>query len=246
MPFDDQGPDIQQLRVDLAAALRLADRQGLSEGIDNHFSVAIDAERFLVNPYGPHWSEMRASDMLTITLDGEVENGDGPADDTAFFIHSRIHALVPRARAVLHTHMPYATTLACLETCEILPISQNAMDFVGRTAHDPDYNGLVFDAAEGDRLAALIEDADTLFLANHGVIVIGPTIAEAYQRLYFLERVCQLQVLALSTGQPLRRVPAEVVAKTALQVRDGVDASSSATFAAWKRLLDRDGADYAA
>jgi ribulose-5-phosphate 4-epimerase/fuculose-1-phosphate aldolase len=232
--------------VDLAAALRLAVRFGFNEGIDNHFSLMVPGttDRFLLNPWGFHWDEVRASDLLVVDAAGKLISGPVQPEATAFFIHSRIHRGVPHAKCVLHTHMPYATALTTLANGRIEPISQSAMRFWGHVAYDDQYNGLVLDDAEGDRLTAAIGDKRVLFLANHGVVVIGETVAHAFNDLYHLERVCQLQCIAMQTGRPLRRLTAEAIATTSKQI-DAELENAGLHFNALKRLLDRDGSDYA-
>ena len=234
-------------RIDLAAAHRLAVRHGFSEGVCNHFTLAVPDhdDRFLVVRHGLHWDEVTATNLLTVDLDGTVVAGEGAVETSAFCIHAPIHAARADARCVLHTHMPYATTLTMLEGARLEPVHQTALRFVGEVAYDDAYNGLAFDRAEGERLAAALGDKAVLFLANHGVIVVGPTVGVAYDRLYYLERACQTLVLALATGLPLRRLAPEVVARTKAEYT--ADAPyEEAHFAALKRLLDRDGVDYAA
>ncbi len=226
-------------REDLAAALRLAACLGFHEGICNHFSLMVPgtADRFLINPQGVHWHEMTPAHLVTLDRDGNRISGDATVEPTAFHIHTRIHLGLPRARCVLHTHMPYATSLTTLQDGRLLPISQTACTFHGRVAYYRDYNGLVFDEAEGDRMVAALADADILFLANHGVMVTAADVAQAFNDLYYLERACQLQVLALSTGQALRIIPDETARRTAEQFR--VDSAEQVPlhFAALKRLL---------
>ncbi len=233
-------------KVDLAAALRLAVRFGFNEGIDNHFSLMVPGttDRFLLNPWGLHWDEVRASDLLVVDAAGKLISGAVEPEATAFFIHSRIHRGVPHAKCVLHTHMPYATALTTLANGRIEPISQSAMRFWGHVAYDDQYNGLVLDDAEGDRLTAAIGSSRVMFLANHGVVVIGESVAHAFNDLYHLERVCQLQCIAMQTGRPLRRLTAEAIATTSRQI-DAELENAGLHFNALKRLLDRDGSDYA-
>jgi ribulose-5-phosphate 4-epimerase/fuculose-1-phosphate aldolase len=234
------------VRVDLAAAFRLAARLGLHEGICNHFSLALPGarDRFLLNPYGPHWSELRAGDLLEVDAAGKVMAGRGIVDATAFFIHSRIHRGNGRAFCVMHTHMPQATALTTLANGRLDWISQTSAKFYDRVAYYDHYDGLVLDDDSGDRLCAALGDKAVLFLANHGVVVTGDTVAQAFDDLYYLERACQLQLLAYQTGRPLRRLPDALVRRTAQQMR--ADAQSAVDhFAALKRLLDRDEADYA-
>lgn len=237
---------LTRARIDLAAALRLAARFDLNEGICNHFSYA-PPERpgaFLVNPFGIHWSQLTASDLLLVAYDGKVLEGDGELEVTAFCIHSRIHREHPRAACVLHTHMPYATTLAALEDTPLEPISQNALRYYNDVAYDNDYNGIATAVEEGERMARALGDKRVLFLANHGVMVVGPNIAKAFEDLYYLERACQVQVLAHSTGRPLRRVSGNVAGATfkdpAAQMH-----YAEAHFAALKRLLDAEDRSYA-
>src|SRR5687768_8534325 len=208
------------MRVDLAAAFRLAVRLDLHEGVCNHFSVMLpDGKTFLLNRYDLHWSEVTASNLLALDAQGNVLEGEGEFEKTAFYIHSRIHLGNPRATCVLHTHMPYATALTLLEGGRLEMVEQNALRFHDDIAYDDTYNGLVVDNAEGDRLARVLGGKRVLFLASHGVIVVGPTVAEAFDALYYLERACRLQVLARSTGGKLRPVRSDVVAATCRLMR---------------------------
>ncbi len=236
---------LTQARIDLAAALRLAARFDLNEGICNHFSYA-PAERpdcFLVNPFGKHWSQLTASDLLLVGYDGKVLEGTGELETTSFCIHSRIHQQNPRAACVLHTHMPYATTLTSLEDTPLEPISQNALRYYNDVAYDDGYNGIATEVEEGLRMAKALGDKRVLFLANHGVVVVGATIAKAFEDLYYLERACQLQVLAHSTGRPLRRVSDNIAGAT-FKDPEAEQHYANAHFAALKRLLDAEDASY--
>ena len=161
-------------RIDLAAAFRLAVRLDLHEGVCNHFSVMLaDGRTFLLNRYGLHWSEVAASNLIALDADGNILAGDGEYEKTAFYIHSRIHLGSPHAACVLHTHMPYATALTLLEGGRLEMVEQNALRFYDDIAYDDTYNGLVVDNAEGDRLARTLGNKRVMFLANHGVIVVG-------------------------------------------------------------------------
>jgi ribulose-5-phosphate 4-epimerase/fuculose-1-phosphate aldolase len=232
-------------RVDLAAAFRLAVRLDLHEGVCNHFTLMLpDGKRFLLNPYGLHWSEVTASNLLALDADGKVLEGEGEFEKTAFYIHSRIHLHNPRAACVLHTHMPYATALTLLENGRLEMVEQNALRFHDDIAYDDTYNGLVVDNAEGDRLARVLGSKRVLFLANHGVIAVGPSVAEAFDLLYYLERACRLQVLARSTGGRLRAVRPEVVRETYRMILADTPKYAGAHFTALKRILDREEPDY--
>jgi ribulose-5-phosphate 4-epimerase/fuculose-1-phosphate aldolase len=231
----------QAARVDLAAAFRLAVRLDLHEGVCNHFSVMLaDGQTFLLNRYGLHWSEVSASNLLALDADGQIVGGEGEYEKTAFWIHSRIHVANPHAACVLHTHMPHATALTLLEDGRLEMIEQNALRFHNEIAYDDTYNGLVVDHTEGDRLARVLGDKRVLFLANHGVIVVGPTVAEAFDSLYYLERACRLQVLARMMGGKRRSVPADVVERTYRLLRRDAPQYAGAHFSALKRLLDRE------
>ncbi len=233
------------MRVDLAAAFRLAVRLDLHEGVCNHFSAMLpDGKRFLLNRYGLHWSEVSASNLLALDAAGKVLEGEGEYEKTAFYIHARIHVANPRATCVLHTHMPYATALTLLEGGRLEMVEQNALRFHDDIAYDDSYNGLVVDDAEGDRLARALGAKRAMFVANHGVIVVGPSVAEAFDALYYLERACRLQVLARSvvanSGGKLKPVRPEVVRTAYRMMLADAPKYADAHFGALKRILDRE------
>jgi ribulose-5-phosphate 4-epimerase/fuculose-1-phosphate aldolase len=224
---------------DLAAAFRAAAHHGFNEGIDNHFSLAVPGhdDLFLLNRYGPHWSEITERDILTIDLDGNVVDGDGEWELSAFMIHRGCHQARPSARAVFHTHMPYATALSLTVGGFDTKLSQNSMLFHNRVAH-LSYGGLVDAAEEGRRFGEVIGDEITVvMLDNHGVMVIGEDVPDAWQKLYFLERASQIQVLAQSTGQPLIRVSDAIAEHTAAQWLKEKPKTPTA-FAAVMRVVD--------
>jgi ribulose-5-phosphate 4-epimerase/fuculose-1-phosphate aldolase len=233
------------MRVDLAAAFRLAVRLDLHEGVCNHLSVMLPGGKaFLLNRYGLHWSEVTASNLLALDADGRLLEGEGEFEKTAFYIHSRIHLAHPGATCVLHTHMPYATALTLLEGGRLEMVEQNALRFHNDIAYDDVYNGLVVDNAEGDRLARALGSKRVMFLANHGVIVVGPTVAEAFDLMYYLERACRLQVLGRSmmanSGGKFRAVRPEVVEQTYKLILADAPKYAGAHFEALKRILDRE------
>lgn len=227
-------------RIELACALRSAARMGLGEGICNHFSAEVPGRpgHFLINPQGLHWSEVTPADLVTVDAQGNKIAGKHEVEPTAFFIHGAAHRSKPDAKCVLHTHMPFATTLTVVHGGRVEPVSQVALKFYGRTAYDENYNGLALDEAEGARIVAGLKNADVLFLANHGIIVTGPAIDVAFDDLYYLERACMLQVLGMGTGRPLRMVPERIARVTAAQMTD--DTQARLHFIALQRLLDRD------
>jgi ribulose-5-phosphate 4-epimerase/fuculose-1-phosphate aldolase len=241
-----------QARIDLAACYRLADRFGLNEGIDNHLTLLAPGhtDRFLLAPFGMHWSEVKASDFMVVDFNGRVVSGHGSVEDTALYIHQPVHRLSPQGRCVLHTHMPYATALCMLENPRLEMAVQSALGFYNDVAYDANYNGLALDGSEGERLARALGEKSVLMMGNHGVLVVGDTVPRAFERLYFLERAAQAQVLALSTGRPLRLIPEPVVKMTVSQFGTcgtvGGRDRAELHFEALKRVLDRAHSDYAA
>lgn len=234
--FDD--PHVTSLRNDLALALRAAAHFGLGEGICNHFSVALPGESglFLLNPRGLMWSEVRAEDIVVVDEAGNVVEGRHEVEPTAMFIHAAIHRIAKKA-CVLHTHMPYATALTLTVDCGIdTTLSQNAMRFHGRVALDHEYNGLALGVGEGERIAHALKGRDVGFLGNHGVVVCGERVDYAFDDLYYLERACAAQVIALSSGRPLRPVNAELAQRVADQVQ-GERLQSELFFNALRRTL---------
>jgi ribulose-5-phosphate 4-epimerase/fuculose-1-phosphate aldolase len=236
---------LRQARVDLAAALRAAALYGYNEGIDNHFSFAVPGsdDLFLLNPYGPDWWELTASDLLVVDGDGNVVEGDGEWEVTAFMIHRGAHRASAAARCVFHTHMPFATAVSATRGGFDTRLSQAAMGFHGRIATLA-YGGLAHAADEGDRIGSAVgADTAVVMLENHGVMVIGNDPAEAWYRLYFLERACEVQILAQSTGRPLVEVADEVVSRTAAQW-SGDRVGPAKLFESVKRRLDRENPGY--
>ena len=236
--LDYDSPAVAALRADLALALRAAAHHGLAEGVCNHFSVELPDQsgRFLLNPRGLLWHELQADDIVLVDTAGTVLAGRHPVESTAMFIHAAIHRIA-RQPCVLHTHMPHATALTLTADRALDPtLSQTAMRFHGRLAVDAHYNGLALDVAEGERIARAMGGADVVFLANHGVVVCGPQLAHAYDDLYYLERACQAQVLAQSTGRPLAPAHADLAARVAGQIQ-GERLQSELFFEALRRTV---------
>jgi ribulose-5-phosphate 4-epimerase/fuculose-1-phosphate aldolase len=240
-----------QARIDLAAAHRLAFMHGFSEGIFNHLTFAVPGrdDLYYQIPFGMHWSEVTASSFMEVAIaDGQVERGTGDVERSCYCIHAPIHKALPQATAVFHTHMPYASALTRLEDPRIKEIGQTEVGLMDEIAYDDEYAGPAFEPAEGERLAKIIGDKTVLFMANHGVTTLGRTIADAYDRLYYLERAAQVQIYAMWTGQPLKQLPAAVVEKTKQEI-GGAKFYNGPTpaqrhFDALKRILDRTEPDY--
>jgi ribulose-5-phosphate 4-epimerase/fuculose-1-phosphate aldolase len=211
--------DFPEERVDMAAAFRWTARLGMNEAVANHFSLAVsdDGKKFLINPNQRHFSRIRASDLLLLDADDpEVLNRPDAPDPTAWGLHGSIHRLVPHARCVMHVHSIFATVLASLRDSRLPPIDQNTAMFFGRTVIDENYGGLAFEE-EGTRCAGMLGDsrAQVMIMGNHGVLVIGQTVAEAFNRLYYFERAAETYIRALQTGQPLRVLSDEIAESVA-------------------------------
>jgi ribulose-5-phosphate 4-epimerase/fuculose-1-phosphate aldolase len=247
-----EGSDAEwQARIDLAAAHRLAFTHGFSEGIYNHLTCVVPGHRDLYYqiPFGMHWSEVTASSFMEVGIDdGEVKRGSGDVERSGYCIHAPIHKALPQAAAVFHTHMPFASALTRLEDPRIKEIGQTEVGLTDAIAYDDQYTGPALDPAEGERLARTIGNKTVLFMANHGVTTLGVSVADAYNRLYYLERAAQVQIYAMWTGQPLKRLPPAVVEKTKRDIGGArfYDGPTPAErhFNALKRILDRTEPDY--
>src|SRR6201984_6225 len=204
----------RQARVDLAAAHRLAYMHGFSEGIFNHLTLVVPghSDRYYQIPFGMHWSEVTASCFMEVGIDdGLVKSGAGDVERSCYCIHAPIHKALPQAKAVFHTHMPYASALTRLEDPCIKEIGQTEVGMINAIAYDDEYTGPALDPAEGARLARVIGDKTILFMANHGISTVGEAVAEAYDRLYYVARAAQVQIYALRTGQKLKQLWQPVV-----------------------------------
>jgi len=235
----DVDDPLDLLRHELSAALRLADRFGFSEGICNHFSAAVGGEHetYLINPLGLHWSEIRPGDLLLIDGDGTVIEGDGEVEATALHIHVAGHRANPRHRAILHVHMPHATALTMVEGGRLEMAHQTAVRFHRRMTHVA-FRGIALDRSEGERLAAAQRadpSVDVMFLDHHGVTIGGESVGVAFDDLYYLERACRQQVLAQSTGLPLKLIPEPVLTETACQLEQVRRESAELHFTAQMR-----------
>lgn len=240
---------VREAKVHLAAAHRLAVLDDLEEGIDNHFTVTVPGrdDRYLILPFGLHWSEAKASDLIVFEESGKTLEGEGVVELSAQCIHAPIHR-VCGARVVMHTHQTWAVALNMLKDNRLLPASQTAAFFHGHVAYDDTYTGTADTLEEGERLARVIGDKHVLFMKNHGVLVTGATVAQAYRRLYKLERVCRAQVLALGTGKPIEVLSEAIVAEVQsppVNDRHSRIERERMFFEAMMRVLDRENPGYA-
>lgn len=238
--------DETQIRIDLAAAIRLSCRNDWHEGVANHFSAAVsaDGKKFLVNPRWVHWSRVRASDLLLCDADdpATMDRPDAP-DPSAWSIHSALHRSLPQARVALHIHPPHCLALAGLKDPTIKPIDQVTARWHNRLAYDMAYGGLAHEGEEGERIARSVGNHHAVMMQNHGVTTFGATVAEAWDALYHLERAARTMVMAYTTGQPLAVMDDALADETAA----GWDVFKEAEFAHFnemKRVLDREEPDY--
>lgn len=209
-----------EARVDLAAAYRLTDLYAMSDLIGNHISLRVpgEPEAFLINSYGMLYEEITASSLTKIDFDGNVllkpEFPDGLGYDVnraGFVIHSAIHRARPDLHCVAHTHTWAGMAVSMME-CGLLPANQTAMRFAKIAYHD--YNGVVLDLSEQERLVRDLGDNKAVILRSHGLLTCGATVQEAWNDMHRLELSCKAQLAAMATGQKLIEVPAEVVEKT--------------------------------
>jgi ribulose-5-phosphate 4-epimerase/fuculose-1-phosphate aldolase len=230
-------------RTDLAAAFRWTARLGLHEAVANHFSMATNAEgsRFLINPNGRHFSRITASSLIEIDANdaSTMDRPDAP-DPTAWGLHGSIHRALPHARCLMHVHSIHATVLASLADSHLPAIDQNTAMFHNRVVIDDHYGGMAFEA-EAARCADLLQDPGktTMIMANHGVLIVGQTIAETFNRLYYFERAAETYIRALQTGRPLRVLPDEIAEKTA-QEWEAYPGFANAHFSELKAILEKD------
>jgi ribulose-5-phosphate 4-epimerase/fuculose-1-phosphate aldolase len=212
LPTSRIADPVAQAKIHLAAAHRMAVLHELEEGIDNHFTMTVPGreDQYLILPFGYHWSEASASRMVVFDESGRTLEGEGKVELSAYCIHAPIHRIAG-ARVVMHTHQTWAVALNMLKDNRLLAANQTAAFFHGLVAYDDHYQGTADTPEEGHRLSALMGGKPIVFMKNHGILVTGDTVAQAYRRLYKLERVCRTQVLALSTGQPLEVLSQEIV-----------------------------------
>ncbi|MEP1768767.1 MAG: class II aldolase/adducin family protein [Sulfitobacter sp.] len=210
--------DLAGLRQDLADAFRICHQFGWSESVGNHFSAAAssDGKQFLLNAKWQHFGTIRPGDLLLLdSEDPQAARGENAPDASAWCVHGTIHRRLASAKVVLHCHSPYATALACLKDPSIVPIDNNTARFYGRTAYDLSFGGIADAAEEGERLADAMGDCSVLVMGNHGVTIVGETVADAFEDLYFFEKAAQTLTLARSNNMPLAVLSDAVAQNTA-------------------------------
>ncbi len=232
----------------MAAAFRWTAKLGMNEAVANHFSLAVndDGSRFLINPNGRHFARMTASGLIEIDAnDPETMNRPDAPDPTAWGLHGSIHRALPHARCLMHVHSIHATVLASLADSRLPPIDQNSAMFYNRQIVDEHYGGMAFEA-EGARCARLLADPKitTMIMGTHGVLIVGRTVAETFNRLYYFERAAETYIRALQTGRPLRVLSDEIAEKTAQEWEDYPNAADF-HLSELRALLDEEGSTYA-
>ncbi|WRH63689.1 MAG: class II aldolase and adducin N-terminal domain-containing protein [Fuscovulum sp.] len=238
-----------QERCDMAAAFRWTARLNMHEAVANHFSLAVNPEgtRFLINPNGRHFSRITASSLVEIDANdpATMARPDAP-DPTAWGLHGSIHRALPHARCVMHVHSIHATVLASLADSRLPAIDQNSAMFHNRLVVDDHYGGMAFEE-EGARCATLLADPRTtvMVMGNHGVLVVGQTVADAFNRLYYFERAAETYIRALQTGRPLRVLPDDIAEKTA-QEWEAYPRFAEVHLRELRAILDTEADDYAA
>ncbi|MEM8877990.1 MAG: class II aldolase and adducin N-terminal domain-containing protein [Pseudomonadota bacterium] len=235
-------------RTDMAAAFRWTARLNMHEAVANHFSLAVNADgtRFLMNPNQMHFARVRASDLILIDANdpATLDRPDAP-DPTAWGLHGGIHRHCPHARCVMHVHSIHATVLASLVDSRLPPIDQNGAMFFNRYVVDDGYGGLAFED-EGERCASLLADPSkkVMIMGNHGLLVIGDTVADTFNRMFYFERAAENYIKALQTGQPLRVLSDEIAEKTAQEL-EGYPGQADKHLSELKAILDEEGDAYA-
>lgn len=246
--YELEGADAErELRVQLAAAYRLVDHFGWTELIYGHLTARVPGpeHHFLINPYGLNYDEITASNLVKIDLDGNViEGGDYGVNYAGFVIHSAVHmARSDKNRVVLHTHTRAGMAVAALED-GLLPVSMTSTQFYDDIAYH-DYEGVSIYLDERERLLEALGDKKAMILRNHGLLVVGRTVPEAFLNLYRLERACQVQIDAAAAGK-LRQISDNVAARS----RDDLERAATdkpkgdLEFAALMRKLDKTDASY--
>ncbi len=231
-------------RVQLAACYRLIDHFGMTDLIYNHITARVPGpeHHFLINPFGPHYSEITASGLVKVDLDGTpVDDPAARINPAGYVIHACIHRARPDLHAVIHTHTRAGIAVSCLAD-GLIPMEQNGFQFLGRIAYH-DYEGIALDEAEQERLIADLGDCSVMILRNHGLLACGANISQAFRRIYYLEMACKIQLDVMAGGAP--SLPARAVQEhTAAQWQtgaagNGAEGDDTLEWPALMRLMER-------
>lgn len=229
-------------RQDLATAFRGLDFYGMGEGVCTHLTMIApalngDGDVMLMIPHGLHWSQATPSSLIGVNDRSELVEGQGEVQIEATAIHKGVHDARKDAVCVFHLHAPYTTALGMLEEEVFDMYHQTHCRFYNDFAYDSNFEGAAKDCSEGDRLAKLIGDKSVLFMANHGVLFTGSTVAVTFDNAYFMERACMLQMIAMQTGKKLRKLPDDVSKLTHKQTKDELNYYANAHFEGVKAVL---------
>lgn len=243
-------PSLQELserdvRVQLAACYRLLAHFGMDDLVFTHISARVPGthDQFLINPYGLHFSEISASSLVKIDLEGNlVEDSGYPVNKAGFVIHSAIHAARHDLACVLHTHTRSGIAVSCLAE-GLLPLNQFSLQFHNRVAYH-DYEGIALDLDERQRLVADLADKRVMILRNHGLLTAGRTIPEAFELMYYLDQACRVQLEVMASGGKMLLVPGQVAEKTARQFEREDASAGQREWPALLRILDKKDPSY--
>lgn len=235
-------------RVELAATFRWTARLNMHEAVANHFSLAVNADgtQFLMNPNQVHFSRIKASDLLLLDAnDSDTLSLPGAPDPSAWGLHGSVHRRCPHHKCVMHVHSVHSTVLASLADSSLPPIDQNTAMFFNRYVVDDGFGGLAFED-EGERCAVQLSDPSkkVMIMGNHGILVMGDTVADCFNRMYYFERAAETYIRALQTGQPLRILSDEIAEKTASEI-DDYPGQAEKHLSELMAILDQENSDYA-
>ncbi|SEG31089.1 class II aldolase/adducin family protein [Marinobacterium lutimaris] len=230
-----------ELRRDLAASYRLAAMLGWEDTIYTHFSVRLPGEgepRFLINPFGYMFDEIRASDLIVVDVNGKVVDGDAKYNPAGFTIHSAVHMAREDAHCVIHTHtLPGMAVAACDKG--LLTLNQISAEFYNRVGYHP-YEGVAFNLEERERIQQSLGDNIALILQSHGLLSVGETIADAFQVMYYLNKACEIQLAAaqMAALTQVSEIPESLAQYVCGQFK-ATESERQMVWQAWLRKLDR-------
>lgn len=228
-----------QARIDLATAFRWGARLNLSEGVNGgHFSLIVPGteDRYLTIANGIHWAEARPDNLIVVDFNGRTLEGKGEVERASFYIHTNLHRARPDARCILHSHCPYAVALSMHSDGRLRNFGQQALRFHGMVAYYDEHEGVAHSDDVANAMVKALGNQRVLMLAHHGVIVVGETVARAFDDLYFFERACMNQMMAYGSGRELREIP-QAIADRAIRQYEGQRFNCDLHFEALKRML---------
>jgi ribulose-5-phosphate 4-epimerase/fuculose-1-phosphate aldolase len=216
----DYATSVWDARVNLAAAYRLTDMFGMTTLVYNHITARVPGttDEFFINEFGLGYNEITASNLVRINVDGRVLEGGPTVNLPGYVIHSAVHAARHDVNCVMHTHSPYGMAVSALEG-GFIPLQQDTYGFHEDVSYH-EFEGLAVDPEERERLVTDMGMTNNMVLRNHGLVTTGKSVSEAWGRMWNMERACQVQVLAMSTGQPLHQAPIAAIEKTSGLLRN--------------------------